>query len=77
MFVDVKSICAIKLSLIILLENIKYTQVTVENVFLYYHCCLLLYSELGFGGCFMTLMIQDWWEESLKHILKWFLKDFS
>lgn len=24
-----------------------------------------------------TFMIQDWWEESLKHILKWFLEDFS
>lgn len=36
MFVDVvKSICAIKLSLIILLENIECTQVIVENVFLY------------------------------------------
>lgn len=36
MFVDVvKSICAIKLSLIIRLENIKCTQVIVENVFLY------------------------------------------
>lgn len=57
MFVDaIKSICAIKLSLIILSEDIKCTQVIVENVFLYLHCCLLLYSELGFGCCFVTLL---------------------
>ena len=24
-----------------------------------------------------TFMIQDWWEESLKCVLKWFLEDFS
>jgi len=24
-----------------------------------------------------TFMIRDWWEESLKHILKWFLENFS